>query len=290
MARKPPQDQNRPFLALARAPCQPCARMDVTFPPSADTIEALARAALARMPAAFAAHLGNVLLRVEEFADDATPDALEIDDPFALTGLYAGRPVGEKSAWDLPRSAGQDPALPARDPGRVGGGRRDPGGARRPRSDPRGWPSFRAFGCRHARAGGGGGLSARLTFRDVACVRGGRLLFEGMGFALGPGEAGLVTGPNGVGKSSLLRDSGRAARAGGGRDRARGPDRDRRRPAGARSRAAAGRRAAVLGAHRLRAPWGGGPRASTGWGSRRSRRCRCGCFRLAKPSAPRWRA
>jgi heme exporter protein A len=44
-----------------------------------------------------------------------------------------------------------------------------------------------------------------LHFEQVACVRGGRLLFEGVCFALGPGEAALVTGPNGAGKSSLLR-------------------------------------------------------------------------------------
>lgn len=44
-----------------------------------------------------------------------------------------------------------------------------------------------------------------LAFRNVACARGGRLLFDGLSFALGPGEAALVTGPNGAGKSSLVR-------------------------------------------------------------------------------------
>ncbi len=46
---------------------------------------------------------------------------------------------------------------------------------------------------------------SRLAFADVTCVRGGRLLFEDMSFDLGAGDAALVTGPNGVGKSSLVR-------------------------------------------------------------------------------------
>ena len=44
-----------------------------------------------------------------------------------------------------------------------------------------------------------------LGFDRVACARGGRVLFEDLSFALGPGDAALVTGPNGVGKSSLVR-------------------------------------------------------------------------------------
>jgi predicted Zn-dependent protease with MMP-like domain len=68
--------------------------------PDAAAIEMLARAALARLPDGFRAHLADVVLRVEEFADEETLDALAIDDPFALSGLYRGRPVGEKSIGD----------------------------------------------------------------------------------------------------------------------------------------------------------------------------------------------
>ena len=44
-----------------------------------------------------------------------------------------------------------------------------------------------------------------LELRAVACVRGGRILFEGLDLALGPGGAALIAGPNGIGKSSLIR-------------------------------------------------------------------------------------
>jgi heme exporter protein A len=44
-----------------------------------------------------------------------------------------------------------------------------------------------------------------LRFNEVACVRGGRTLFDGLDLSMVPGEAMLVTGPNGCGKSSLLR-------------------------------------------------------------------------------------
>lgn len=44
-----------------------------------------------------------------------------------------------------------------------------------------------------------------LSFADVSCARGGRVLFSGISFALGAGDVMVVGGPNGVGKSSLLR-------------------------------------------------------------------------------------
>jgi heme exporter protein A len=51
----------------------------------------------------------------------------------------------------------------------------------------------------------GEGQSATLTFSGVECARGGRVLFTDFNLSLRAGEAALVTGPNGVGKSSLLR-------------------------------------------------------------------------------------
>jgi heme exporter protein A len=45
----------------------------------------------------------------------------------------------------------------------------------------------------------------RLAVKDLACRRGDRMLFRGLSFALSAGDALQVTGPNGTGKSSLLR-------------------------------------------------------------------------------------
>jgi heme exporter protein A len=44
-----------------------------------------------------------------------------------------------------------------------------------------------------------------LSGEDLALIRGGRLLFEGLKISLLRGEAIHVTGPNGCGKSSLIR-------------------------------------------------------------------------------------
>lgn len=44
-----------------------------------------------------------------------------------------------------------------------------------------------------------------LEVADLACVRGGRRLFAGLSFSLQSGEALIVTGPNGIGKTTLIR-------------------------------------------------------------------------------------
>jgi heme exporter protein A len=57
----------------------------------------------------------------------------------------------------------------------------------------------------------------RLTASELACRRGGREVFAGVEFALQGGEALVVTGRNGAGKSSLLRMVGGLVRIAGGR-------------------------------------------------------------------------
>ncbi|HZF45735.1 MAG TPA: metallopeptidase family protein [Sphingomonadaceae bacterium] len=73
--------------------------MERTFglAPSAEEMEAIARTALERLPAQFRVHLGDILLLVEDFADTETLAAMGIEDPFELTGIYEGLPLGEKS-------------------------------------------------------------------------------------------------------------------------------------------------------------------------------------------------
>ena len=75
----------------------------IAGPPDAATIERIARVAITRLPSEFRAHLGDVVLLVEEFADDETLAALGIDHPLDLSGLYHGRPIGERSSTDSGR-------------------------------------------------------------------------------------------------------------------------------------------------------------------------------------------
>ena len=64
-------------------------------PPTLDEIEALARAALTSLPPLFADHLGDVVLMVEELADEELLGALDIEHPLDLSGVYEGIPLGE---------------------------------------------------------------------------------------------------------------------------------------------------------------------------------------------------
>ena len=66
-------------------------------PPTAEEIEAIARAAMAGLPEPFAGHLRPVVLQVDEYADEALLAEMGIDHPLDLTGVYEGIPIGDRS-------------------------------------------------------------------------------------------------------------------------------------------------------------------------------------------------
>jgi acetylglutamate kinase len=71
-----------------------------TTPPSEEDIHALAEAALAAIPDRLARHVNGVAIRVDNLADDATLEEMEIDTPWELTGLYRGVPLTQRSVSD----------------------------------------------------------------------------------------------------------------------------------------------------------------------------------------------
>jgi predicted Zn-dependent protease with MMP-like domain len=70
-----------------------------TFAPDAAAIERLAEAAIARLPEKFRRHLANVVLRIEDYAEDEVLEQLGIEDAFELTGLYSGRSLDKQDSW-----------------------------------------------------------------------------------------------------------------------------------------------------------------------------------------------
>ena len=65
--------------------------------PSAREIEALAQEALATIPETVRRQLGPLVIRVEDFPDEETEAAMELESPFDLLGLYHGVALPHKS-------------------------------------------------------------------------------------------------------------------------------------------------------------------------------------------------
>lgn len=66
--------------------------------PSLDDFAALARAAFDALPEPFKSLAGEVVIRVDDFADAETLAMMEMEDPFELTGLYHGVDVGNRDS------------------------------------------------------------------------------------------------------------------------------------------------------------------------------------------------
>ena len=61
--------------------------------------EKMAHRAFALIPEPFARYLRGIIVRVEDFADRETLDAMGIENRWSLSGLYHGRPLDEQSVW-----------------------------------------------------------------------------------------------------------------------------------------------------------------------------------------------
>ena len=66
--------------------------------PSLDDFDRLAREAFEGLPDLFRQAAGDVVIRIDDFADEETLKDMEIEDPFELTGLYSGFHIGERDA------------------------------------------------------------------------------------------------------------------------------------------------------------------------------------------------
>ena len=67
-----------------------------TLAPTLADIEALAQAAVERLPELFRRHLASVILRVEDFPDADVIAEMALESEWDILGLYQGRHVGMK--------------------------------------------------------------------------------------------------------------------------------------------------------------------------------------------------
>jgi len=74
-----------------------------TLAPTLDDLEIMARRAFAQIPEALTAHVGNVVIRIDDFPDPDTEREMELDSPFDLLGLYHGVALQDKSLFDAPQ-------------------------------------------------------------------------------------------------------------------------------------------------------------------------------------------
>ena len=71
--------------------------------PSLDDIDALARQAFEEIPAGLRAMCGDVVIIVQDFADDEMLTSVGMDNPLELSGLFTGVALPHQSGSSLPR-------------------------------------------------------------------------------------------------------------------------------------------------------------------------------------------
>ena len=71
-----------------------------TTPPGEEDILQMAEAALAALPQRLARHVAGMAILVEDLACEETLEAVGLDNPWELTGLYHGIPMTERNVSD----------------------------------------------------------------------------------------------------------------------------------------------------------------------------------------------
>jgi predicted Zn-dependent protease with MMP-like domain len=71
--------------------------------PDLAVFQTLANQAWNRLPSQFRQMCGDLVIRIDDFAEDDVLDELEIESPFELLGLYQGVSLDQKSVGDAPR-------------------------------------------------------------------------------------------------------------------------------------------------------------------------------------------
>jgi len=98
-------EKPQPGFNFLRAPHMVFMTSNSAHMPDAVVLEHLAHKAVKQLPAVFREHLGDVVFRVQDFPDDEMLQAVGETSPWALLGLYHGRPFGHHSIWstgDMP--------------------------------------------------------------------------------------------------------------------------------------------------------------------------------------------
>tara|TARA_R110002124_G_scaffold74673_7_gene200450 strand:- start:248 stop:712 length:465 start_codon:yes stop_codon:yes gene_type:complete len=80
--------------------------ISMTNPPTITDFDTIARRVFETIPAPFAEHLTDILLRIEDWPAQEILDHFGMTSRYQLSGLYQGVPIGEKSLWAPPSGEG----------------------------------------------------------------------------------------------------------------------------------------------------------------------------------------
>ncbi|NQW09575.1 MAG: metallopeptidase family protein [Alphaproteobacteria bacterium] len=81
--------------------CAQTTRPDI-LSPTVDQLAALAEDALSNIPVQLLQPLSGLAILVEDFPDEEVCEAMDLETPFDLLGLYQGMPLGHRSTGETP--------------------------------------------------------------------------------------------------------------------------------------------------------------------------------------------